>query len=383
MPNLQVYFDFRRTVRASIFLPPAPDMTLRTLSCTALLLATIGLASAADTDPYEAGQANPILVPGATWHFESFTVDVPQGEDWASFSKSPKGAEMWKKFADGRTAAVVVESTQFDESVLREEDLLRLARRLQAAPPEPETMKLASFKQEALTPKGTLCVRSTARFEDRRPQYQAPGALVVNAMSCIRPDKPDALVSLRFAERFAGVDGQPVLEDTAQRFLGSLRFIAPGGATISQARGAIANQRGKEAVEMLEPAAQQEDLEALLFLGSMYLYGTGIEKDVQRARGYFERAARFGHRDALFNLGAMYDKAIGVPRDPNEAIKWFTRAADQRDAVAQLNLAIFHLKGDGVPKDQALAEQWLRRAGGNGSTRAKGMLMLLGERGKQ
>jgi TPR repeat protein len=200
----------------------------------------------------------------------------------------------------------------------------------------------------------------------------------------MRPDQPDVLVSLRFAERFAGVDGAPALDDMAQRFLASLRFIAPGGAMVSQARGAIANQRGKQAVEMLEPAAQQDDLEALLFLGSMFLYGTGVQSDVQRARGYFERAARYGHRDALFNLGAMYDKAIGVPRDPQAAIRWFTRAADQRDPVAQLNLAIFHLKGDGVPKDQALAEQWLRRAGGNGSTRAKGMLMLLGERsGKQ
>jgi hypothetical protein len=356
-------------------------MMLRPLLCTALLLAT-AVATAAEPDPFAPGQANPIQVPGATWHFESFVVTVPEGEDWASFSKSPTGAELGKKFEDGRSAAVVVQSTQFDESVVREDELLRLVKRLHAAPPEPEAMKLATYTQESLTPKGTLCVRASARFEDRRAQYPEPGALVVSSMSCIRPDKPDVLVSLRFAERFAGVDGTPALDDMAQRFLASLRFIAPAGAMVSQARGAIANQRGKEAVEMLEPAAQQDDLEALLFLGSMFLYGTGIEKDVQRARGYYERAARYGHRDALFNLGAIYDKSIGVQRDPQEAIKWFTLAADQRDSVAQLNLAIFHLKGDGVPKDQALAEQWLKRAGANGSTRAKGMLMLLGS-GKQ
>jgi TPR repeat protein len=357
-------------------------MSLRTRLCTALLAAIGALAAAAHAqdDAQEGGQANPILVPGAPWHFDAFVVDAPEGEDWASFSKSPSGAELGKKFEDGRTAAVVIESTKFDESVLREEDLLRVARRLHAAPPDPAATKLLSFEQEALTPKGVLCARSSARFEDRRSQYAVPGALVVRSLSCMRPDRPEVLVSLRFAERFAGVEAAPALTQQADRFLASLRFIAPGGATISQARGAIANKRPQDALDLLEPAAGQNDLDALLFLGSMYLYGTGVDKDPQAARGYFEQAARFGHRDALFNLGAMYDKAIGVPRDPNQAMQWFTRAADQRDPVAQLNLAIFHLKGDGVPKDQAAAEQWLRRAAGNGSTRAKGMLTLLKER---
>jgi hypothetical protein len=357
-------------------------MDVRTLLLATALLAAAAFAAIAraDSEAPEPGQANPILVPGATWHFEAFTVDVPEGEDWASFSKTANGAELGKKFEDGRTAAAIVESTEFDESVLREDDLLRVAKRLHAAPPEPAAMKLVTYTQEAIAPKGVLCARSSARFEDRRPQYAAAGALAVRSLSCIRPDKPQVLVSLRFAERYAGVDAQPVLSAPAERFLSSLRFIAPGGAMLSQARGAIANKRPQDALSLLQPAAEQGDLPALMFLGSMYLYGTGVDKDVQAARRYFEQAARTGHRDALFNLGAIYDKAIGVPRDPNEAMKWFTRAADQRDAVAQLNLGIFYLRGDGVPKDEAMAEQWLRRAAGNGSTRAQGMLTLMKER---
>jgi hypothetical protein len=356
-------------------------MTLRTLLTTAAFAALCTLAPAAlsQSGDADADQANPLAYPGAPWHFEGFSVDSPEGEDWASFSKSPTAAELGKKFDDGRTAAVVIEQTQFDESVVREQDLLRLAKRLYATPPEPQAMKLTRFDQESVSPKGVLCARSVARFEDRRPQYQAPGTLVVRSQSCIRPDKPEMLVSLRFAERYAG-SGEPVLAADADRFLSSLRFIAPGAAMVSQARGAIANQRGQEALDLLQPAAEQDDLEALLFLGSMYLYGTGVQSDPALARSYYERAAKWGHRDALFNLGAIYDKAIGVQRDPAEAVKWFMRAADQRDPSAQLNLALFHLKGDGVPKDQVLAEQWLRRAAANGSTRAKGMLTLLKDR---
>lgn len=352
-------------------------MTFRTLLCTALLASALAPTVFAQSEATEADQANPVLVPGAPWHFEGFSVQVPEGADWASFSKTANAAELGRKFDDGRTAAVLIESTQFDESVLQEAALLRLTRRLHAAPPEPEAMKLLGYDQEAVTPKGVLCARSVARFDDRRAQYPEPGTLVVRTLSCVRPDRPEMLVSLRFAERFAGVDGQPVLTQDADRLHSSLRFIAPGGTAVSQARSAIASQQAQDAVKLLTPAAEQDDLEALLFLGSMFLYGTGVTPDPQLARRYYEQAARYGHRDALFNLGAMYDKAIGVPRDPAEAMRWFTRAADQRDPTAQLNLAIFHLKGDGVPKDQVLAEQWLRRAAANGSTRAKGMLTLL------
>jgi hypothetical protein len=295
-------------------------LSQRTVS---LLVAGIALACIvhAPAGAQEGEEANPILVPGAPWHFDAFTVNVPEGEDWGSFSKSRTGAELGKKFEDGRTAAVLIESTQFDESILRPEDLLRATRRLHSPPPDPAAMQLTAFDQEAVTPKGVLCARSSARFEDRRPQYQVPGALVVRALSCVRPDQPEMVISLRFAERFAGVDAAPVLTDQAERFLASLRFIAPGGATISQARGAIASKHPQEALDLLQPAAARDELEALLFLGSMYLYGTGVAKDAQAARQYFEQAARWGHRDALFNLGAMYDKAIGMPRDPAGAIK--------------------------------------------------------------
>jgi hypothetical protein len=356
-------------------------MILRTLLAAAAFAALCipapgALSQSRDAD---ADQANPVAYPRAPWHFDGFSLTIPEGEDWASFSKSPTAAELGKKFDDGRTAAVVIEQTQFDESVVREQDLLRLAKRLHAVPPEPESMKVTRYDQEAVSPKGVLCVRSVARFDDRRPQYQAPGTLVVRSQSCIRPDKPEMLVSLRFAERYAG-SGEPALAEQADRFLSSLRFIPPGTAMISQARGAIANQRTQDALDLLKPAAELDDLDALLFLGSMYLYGSGVQADPALARGYYERAAKWGHRDALFNLGAIYDKAIGVQRDPAEAMKWFGRAADQRDPSAQLNLALFHLKGDGVPKDEVVAEQWLRRAAANGSTRAKGMLTLLKER---
>ncbi|HEU5283601.1 MAG TPA: tetratricopeptide repeat protein [Burkholderiales bacterium] len=318
--------------------------------------------------------ANPVLTPGAPWAFDGFVVNAPADEGWASFSKDFKSAELGKKYDEVRSAAAVVDARRFPDDVVRAEDLLELTRREQSALPDPGAMALLEYEQEVFTPKGVLCVRSGARFEDRRAQYAQPGVLAVRGVSCARPDRPEIVVTLRFAERLAGVDGEPQLTSLAQAFLGSLRFVPPAGALVAQARDAVGNKRGADAVNLLKPAADAGDAEAALFLGNIYLYGSGVPPDFEAARGYLELAAREGRVDALYNLGSIYDKAIGVPRDPQRAMRWFGLAADQRDAQAQLNLALFYLRGDGVEKDPSLAEQWLRRAAGNGSKRAQGIL---------
>jgi len=317
---------------------------------------------------------NPILHPAAPWWFEGFVVQAPPGEDWASFTKDGKSAELGKKYEDGRTAAIVIDSVRFDDNILREEDLLRVARRAESAPPEARTMKLLDYSQEASTPKGVLCVRGTARFDDRRTQYDVPGTLIIRSRRCVRPDRPEIVATLRFAERVPRADAQPDLTEVAEAFLGSLRFVPPPSAAVAQARNSIGNERGQEAVDLLKPAADEGDTEAAMFLGTVYLYGTGIERDYEAARRYLEMAAGDGRRDALYNLGSIYDKAIGVARDTREAIKWFGLAADQRDAQAQLNIALLHLHGDGVDKDLKAAEAWLKRSAGNGNKRAQGIL---------
>jgi hypothetical protein len=319
--------------------------------------------------------ANPILAPGAPWSFDGFVVNAPADEGWASFSKDFKSAELGKKYDEVRSAAAVVDARRFPDDVVRAEDLLELTRREQSALPDPGAMALLEYEQEVFAPKGVLCVRSSARFEDRRAQYGQAGVLAVRGLSCARPDRPEIVVSLRFAERLAGgVDGEPQLASLAQAFLGSLRFVPPAGALVAQARDAVRNKRGTDAVNLLKPAADAGDAEAALFLGNIYLYGSGVPPDFEAARCYLELAAREGRVEALYNLGSIHDKAIGVPRDPQRAMRWFGLAADQRDAQAQLNLALFYLRGDGVDKDLSLAEQWLRRAAGNGSKRAQGIL---------
>lgn len=356
------------------------SMTVATPYCTLARIAVLAVALHTASVLAQAGRSdaqplpNPILNPGAPWWFEGFVVQAPVGVHWASFSKDGKSAELGRKYDDERSAAIVIESVRFDDGILREDDLLRVTRRAESTPSEPQAMKLLDYAQQASTPKGVLCVRALARFDDRRSRYETPGTLVVHSRRCVRPDRPEIVVTLRFAERIAQPDAAATLTDAAEEFFSGLRFVPPASPALAQARTAIGNERGQEAIGLLQPAADDGDTEAALFLGTVYLYGSGIDADYAAARKYLELAAQDGRRDALYNLGAIYDKAIGVPRDAQQALKWFGLAADQRDAQAQLNLALLHLHGDGVPRDFPAAEQWLRRAAGNGSKRAQGIL---------
>lgn len=349
------------------------------LACLRIALLAAALCASAAPAQDTGGRAeeplaNPVLNPGTPWWFESFVVLMPEGEDWASFSKNSMSAELGRKYEDGRSVAIVIDTARFDRGIVRTEDLLRATRRAETVPAEPRGMKLLDYSQEASTPKGVLCVRATARFEDRRARYDQPGTLVIASRRCVRPDRPEMVVTLRFAERIALADAQPGLAAAAERFLESLRFIAPASPAVAQARISIGNERGQEALDLLRPAADEGDTEAAMLLGTVYLYGNGIQPDYDAARRYLEMAAKDGRRDALYNLGSIHDKAIGVPRDTRQAIRWFSLAADQRDAQAQLNLALFHLHGDGMERDLGAARQWLERAAGNGNKRARGIL---------
>ncbi len=315
---------------------------------------------------------NPILAPGTPWAFDGFIVDAPGDEGWASLSKDAKSAELGKKFDDGRFAAAVIDGRKFPAPVLREEDLLAIVKQAHGTAPD-ASMKVLDYQAQALTPKGILCARMSARFEDTREQYESSGMLHVHGLSCVRPDRPEIIVSLQFAER-TQQEQAPALTDMAEGFLQSLRFAPTSKELISQAQSAVGSKNSEEAIRLLTPAAEQGDGEASLFLGNMYLYGAGVEEDLQAARKWLEVAAREGRIDALYNLGAIYDKGLGVPRDVKQAIKWFILAADQRDPQAQVNLAILYFKGDGVDKDVRSAEEWLKRAAGNGSKRAQGIL---------
>ena len=69
-------------------------------------------------------------------------------------------------------------------------------------------------------------------------------------------------------------------------------------------------------------------------------------------------------------------KGDGVEKDVEKAVYWWQKAADAGDSDAQYRLAFCYLKGDGVEKDVEKAVYWCQKAADAGNSGAEYMLEL-------
>jgi TPR repeat protein len=105
------------------------------------------------------------------------------------------------------------------------------------------------------------------------------------------------------------------------------------------------------AIKNLELSAQKGDREAQLNLGLAYFHGILVEKDISRARTWYEKAAQSGSAAAQFNMGGLYFEGTDCDKDYVQALHWYSLAADQADELALLQLASMHEKGIALPRD--------------------------------
>lgn len=65
-------------------------------------------------------------------------------------------------------------------------------------------------------------------------------------------------------------------------------------------------QNYTKAREILYPlAAYQRDAEAQFYLGMIYFYGEGVEKNIEEAMLWWKKAMRSGHVDAAYRLSEI------------------------------------------------------------------------------
>ena len=118
----------------------------------------------------------------------------------------------------------------------------------------------------------------------------------------------------------------------------------------------------KKAIKYLEMAAQQGNINAYLFLGTMYLHGDGVSQDDKKAFEYFELAAQAESQYAYYALGNMYLHGDGVPQDTKKAIKYLELAAQAENQYAYYVLGNAYLYGEAVPQDSKKAIEYFELA---------------------
>ena len=110
------------------------------------------------------------------------------------------------------------------------------------------------------------------------------------------------------------------------------------------------------------PLADEGYAKAQATLGWMYHTGKGVEKDLDKAFKWYEKAAKQNHAIAQNNLGVFYEQGLGVGKSSSNAARWYREAAEWGYPYAQYNLGTLYLEGRGVKKDDKEAQFWLQIA---------------------
>jgi TPR repeat protein len=140
---------------------------------------------------------------------------------------------------------------------------------------------------------------------------------------------------------------------------------------LKRARGYLASEHYSSALSVLKQKELQDDPAARALLGTCYLVGEGVEKDVKIAMDHLKYAAKMGHASAQRTVGSFY-----VPKNAEGSYrkteKWWTRAAVQGDVLAQEHLGFYYRNDFGSnSEDLALSIHWFTKATTKHSVRAQ------------
>jgi len=121
----------------------------------------------------------------------------------------------------------------------------------------------------------------------------------------------------------------------------------PDGNNRSKAAELYKLGKYKDAYDIYIQLAEENDSECQLFVGWLYCIGRGVEKSLQKACYWFERAIGIGRVDGYWYIGTV--KA--ALKEYGEAALLYKKAADLGYTHANYDLGILYYHGLGVKKD--------------------------------
>ncbi|GGH65217.1 TPR repeat protein [Filimonas zeae] len=186
---------------------------------------------------------------------------------------------------------------------------------------------------------------------------------------------PDAFHTRAFSYRYGG-QGVPKDSLKAQEFFkksyeaamaqpekGNGEYLYYAGRALVDAKGADT----LTGVELLQRAVNKGYKEAQYRLGIIYITGTMVDQDVNKAVQLLNRSVAKGYIPAMQRMASIYNRGLGnISQDLNKALDWFERTATQGDDYSAYMAGVMYADGKGVTQDCAKGIAWYELAGKRG-----------------
>jgi uncharacterized protein len=129
----------------------------------------------------------------------------------------------------------------------------------------------------------------------------------------------------------------------------------------------IANQ---QALDFLKKAVEHKHIPSIIEFGLLYMTGTLVIKDEEKAFSYWKMAKDLGSREAEVRIALA--KIMEDPKSPNNSLEVQTlqRISDEGSVFAQAALAYCYEKGIGVREEKGIAVKLYRHASQRGNQAA-------------
>lgn len=124
-----------------------------------------------------------------------------------------------------------------------------------------------------------------------------------------------------------------------EKFESYRRYIFPGGE-ITGSKGGFYAAQNKMYYDRSTIKANAGDASAQYSLGRFYLLGRGCEKDVVKAKAWFEQSAAQGKQSAMIELAQIFEEGKYLDKDLDKAIKYYRLAIKSRESGSSITLLV-------------------------------------------
>lgn len=116
------------------------------------------------------------------------------------------------------------------------------------------------------------------------------------------------------------------------------------------------------AYKLLVMASEDGDDRATYALGTWYLFGRFVRKNLCEAVKFLKAASEAGNAAATYDLAVCYEEGKGVKENHTLAFRLYVKAALWGDKQSVAEVGRMHYYGIGTERNRKLANVWLDRA---------------------